>query len=80
MESMVLLEHVIIVGTPVFDTDFVSQIKLAKLPVIHCLIMNHGVATAAPSLLPQMINSVLHFPNYERVVNYYVIKAVNYEI
>ena len=31
-----LLQHVIIMRRSCFDTDFVSQIKLAKLPLIHC--------------------------------------------
>ena len=42
LESMVsgdctfLLEHVIIIRRSCFDTDFVVQIKLTKLPLIHC--------------------------------------------
>ena len=32
-----LLGHVIIMRTSSFDTDFVSQMKLAKLPLIHIL-------------------------------------------
>ena len=31
-----LLQHVIKMRRSCFDTDFVSQIKLAKLPLIHC--------------------------------------------
>ena len=44
LESMVsvhcttLLEHVTIMSTSCFDTDFVSQIKLTKLPLIHCFV------------------------------------------
>ena len=46
LESMVLdhcitlLEHVISVRTSYFDIDFASQVKLTKLPLIHCFVMS----------------------------------------
>ena len=44
LESMVLgdcpflLEHIIIIRRSCFDTDFAVQIKLTKLPLIHCFV------------------------------------------
>ena len=32
----ILLEHVIKMGAPCFDTDFVSQMKLTTFPLIYC--------------------------------------------
>ena len=35
-DCTVLFEHVVAVRTSCLDTDFASQIKFTKLPLIHC--------------------------------------------
>ena len=37
-----LVRHVTIMRTSCFDTNFVSQIKLTKLPLINCFVRSHG--------------------------------------
>ena len=71
LESMVsvhcttLLRHVTTTRTSCFDTDFISQMKLTTLPLIHCFVRKYALFGSQKTLLFEL-HLCIWINNYRR--------------